>query len=81
MFIVNLILWLALGALAGWIAGKLMKAESNLVLNLILGVVGSLVGGLIAGLLGISTATFSLGALVIAVGGACLLIWAVRKLK
>lgn len=35
---------LILGALIGWIAGKLMGSRGGLIRNLILGVVGSAVG-------------------------------------
>lgn len=77
----NVIVWLLFGALAGWIAGKLMGAPNRLVYNIVIGIIGSVVGGLLAGLLGIRTDGFSIGALLVAVGGACLLIWALRKIK
>ena len=79
--IINLLVWLAFGALAGWIAGKLMDSEKGLAANIVIGCIGSIVGGLLAGLLGIRTEGFSVGALLVAVGGACLLIWGLRKLK
>lgn len=77
----NIIVWLIFGALAGWVAGKLMKTDHGLVTNVVLGIIGSVVGGLLARLIGIKTDGFSLGALIIAIGGACLLIWGLRKLK
>ncbi len=79
--LVNIILWILFGALAGWIAGKLMNSPSGLVTNVILGVIGSLVGGFIAGLIGFQTANFSIAGLIIAVAGACLVIFLFRKLK
>lgn len=77
----NIIVWLIFGALAGWAASKLMKSEHGLVTNIVLGIVGSLVGGLLARIIGIKTDGFSIGALLIAIGGACLLIWGLRKVK
>ena len=77
----NIIGWLIFGALAGWAASKLMKSEQGLVTNIVLGIVGSLVGGLLARIIGIKTDGFSIGALLIAIGGACLLIWGLRKVK
>ncbi|NLB38832.1 MAG: GlsB/YeaQ/YmgE family stress response membrane protein [Clostridiales bacterium] len=77
----NIIVWLIFGALAGWAASKLMKSEQGLVTNIVLGIVGSLVGGLLARIIGIKTDGFSIGALLIAIGGACLLIWGLRKVK
>jgi uncharacterized membrane protein YeaQ/YmgE (transglycosylase-associated protein family) len=42
----GLIIFLAIGALAGWLAGKIMKGGGfGLVGNIIVGVVGAIVGG------------------------------------
>ena len=55
------VLWIIFGALAGFLAGKIMKSSNGLIANVILGIVGSFVGGWLAGQLGIATATgFSL---------------------
>ncbi len=81
MSVINFILWLAFGGLAGWIARQLMREKGSLVWNIVLGAAGSLIGGFVARLLGISTSRFSIGALAIAVGGACLTLFIVRKLK
>jgi len=46
-------IWVATGALAGWIAGKLMKGRDyGLLGNIIIGLIGSLVGGWLMHLLG-----------------------------
>lgn len=81
MFLLNLLLWLLLGTAAGWIAGKLMGFEGGLVQNAVLGAAGSVAGGFVAHLLGLRASRLSLGSLLIAVGGACLVILLVRKLK
>ena len=62
----NIILWLVFGALAGWIASMIMSKDSGMgaLANIVVGVVGAGLGGWIARLL-------------IAVGGACLLLWIV----
>ena len=64
---------LILGALIGWIASKLMGSRGGLIRNLILGVVGSAVGNWLAGTIGIA-ATGPVGAILIGVGGACVVI-------
>lgn len=64
---------LLLGALMGWLAGKLMGSKGGLIRNIILGLAGSAVGNYIATSLGVG-ATNSVGSLLIGVGGACLLI-------
>ena len=71
----SLIVYLAVGALAGWAAGKIMKSRGGLLRNVIIGIVGSALGGWVASLLGIGQSNIlSLGGLLIAIGGACLLI-------
>ncbi len=79
----NIILWLILGALAGWIAGLIMNKQHNVWwINLIIGMVGAVLGGYIASLLGIGGINgFTLYSLLIAVGGACLLLLIVSVLR
>ena len=73
----NILLWLALGALAGWLAGLMMGGERRGILgNVIVGILGSVVGGFVASLLGLGGVDgFNLYSLLVAVGGACLLLW------
>lgn len=70
-----------IGALAGWIAGRIMRSNGGLIKNIIVGVVGSFVGGLIFQFLGFgSIATFSIAGIVVSVIGACILIAIVRAI-
>ena len=73
----NILLWLALGALAGWLAGLMMGGERRGILgNVIVGILGSVVGGFVASLLGLGGVDgFNLYSMLIAVAGACLLLW------
>jgi uncharacterized membrane protein YeaQ/YmgE (transglycosylase-associated protein family) len=43
----NIIIWLVVGGLIGWIASLLMKtdAQQGIILNVIVGIVGALLGG------------------------------------
>jgi uncharacterized membrane protein YeaQ/YmgE (transglycosylase-associated protein family) len=49
----NLIAWIVLGAIAGYLAGFLVKGDEGLGIigHIVLGIVGALVGGFLAGLL------------------------------
>ncbi len=77
----NVIFWLIIGAVAGWIAGNLMRGGGfGLVGNIVVGIVGALVGGWVFGLLGIA-AGGTLGSLVTAVVGACVLLFIVSLVK
>ena len=77
--IIGVIIEIALGALAGYIGTQLMGGKKNSWLfNIILGILGSVVGGWIASIIGLGGGL--LVQLLIAIGGACLLIWLARKL-
>ena len=76
-----LILFLAIGAVSGWLAGALMKGGGfGLLGNIIVGVIGAVVGGLVFGLLGISAGGL-IGSIVTASAGAVLLLFLVGLMK
>jgi uncharacterized membrane protein YeaQ/YmgE (transglycosylase-associated protein family) len=74
------IMTIILGALAGWIAEKVMKFDTGLVMNMVLGIAGALLGNFALGLLNIGLAGI-LGQLIVAVAGACVLIMVYRALQ
>lgn len=77
----GLIFTLLIGAVAGWLAGKIMKGKGFGVLgNIIVGVIGAVLGGFLFGLLGISAAGMA-GALITATVGAIVLLWIVSLVK
>ena len=74
----KLIVAIALGAVAGYLANGIMGGKKNsLLLNILLGIGGGFVGGLIGNLLGIGGGWIT--GLLLAIGGACLVIWLYRK--
>ena len=79
--IISILLFLLFGAIAGWLAGLIMKSKNGLLWNIILGIVGSFVGGFIARLIFGETNGGLIISLLIAVAGACLLIFIGRLLK
>lgn len=81
MDITGLIIFLAIGAVAGWLAGTLMKGGGfGLLANIVVGVIGSLLGGFVFGLLGISAGGL-IGSIVTATAGAALLLFIIRIIK
>jgi uncharacterized membrane protein YeaQ/YmgE (transglycosylase-associated protein family) len=81
--VLNIILWVIFGALAGWIASKIMNtdAEQGAFANIIIGIIGALIGGWLARVLfGITVSTFSIGGLIIAIVGAIILLAILRAL-
>jgi uncharacterized membrane protein YeaQ/YmgE (transglycosylase-associated protein family) len=75
-------LWfIIIGAIAGWLAGTLMKGGGfGLIGDIVVGILGGIVGGWIAGELGIGGEGI-IGSLLIATGGAIILILIVRMIK
>ncbi|MEQ6249613.1 GlsB/YeaQ/YmgE family stress response membrane protein [Sulfitobacter sp. HNIBRBA3233] len=63
-----------IGALAGWIAEKIMKTDHSLILNIILGILGAVVFNFILMTIFGSTLGGWIGQLFVGVVGACLLI-------
>ncbi|RBP77949.1 GlsB/YeaQ/YmgE family stress response membrane protein [Marinomonas rhizomae] len=77
----EIIAFLFIGALAGWLAGQLVKGGGfGLIGNIVIGVVGSFVGGFAFQLLGLYSGSF-LGSLVTATVGAVILLYVVRLAK
>ena len=71
--------WLIIGALIGWVASKIMKGKGGLLRNIIVGIAGSVLGGWLADWAGIGSGNpWSIGGFLIALGGACLLIFLSR---
>ncbi|MFH7327038.1 GlsB/YeaQ/YmgE family stress response membrane protein [Desulfurivibrio sp. C05AmB] len=81
MDITGLFIFLAIGAVAGWLAGTLMKGGGfGLFGNIVVGIIGALVGGFVFGLLGIRAGGL-IGAIITATAGAALFLYAVRIVK
>ncbi len=77
--LVSILVFLAIGAVAGWIAGQLMKGGGfGLLGNIIIGIVGSFVGGF---LFGQFISGGLIGAIVTATLGAVVLLAVVKLLK
>lgn len=76
----SFILAILVGALAGWIAGLIMKKANSFLMNIILGIVGGFVGRFVLGLIGFGATNF-IGSLIAAVIGACILIAVVNMIK
>jgi uncharacterized membrane protein YeaQ/YmgE (transglycosylase-associated protein family) len=77
----SLILFLVIGILAGFLAGKIMKGSGfGLLGDLVVGIIGAFLGGWVFGLFGIATYGL-LGSLITALVGALLLLYLIRLVK
>ena len=79
---VTLLIWLLIGAVAGWLAGQIMKGGGfGLVGDIIVGIVGAALAGFLLPKIGIVIGGGLLGEIIIAVIDACLLIFLIRLIK
>ena len=73
--------YIIIGAIAGFVAGKIMKTKDGLLLDIVIGVVGALIGGF---LLSFVVDTASGGwwfTLFTAILGAVILLWLLRLVR
>jgi len=83
----NFIIWIVIGGLIGWVASMIMKTDGQQgsLLNIVVGIVGAFLGGwLISPLVGVGTinqGAFSIGALVVSLIGAIILLAVVNVFR
>lgn len=79
----HFLLFLAIGAVAGWLAGILVKGSGfGLVGDLIVGILGAILGGWLFGFLGLSLGLgWLVDSLIVATLGAVLLLFLIRLIK
>lgn len=71
----ELLYFILIGAVAGWLAGTIMKGKGfGIIMNIVLGIVGALVGGWMFGVLGIYAGAGLIGSLITATVGAIVVI-------
>jgi len=83
----NLLLWIIIGGILGWIASRMMGTDDQqgVLLNIVVGVVGAFVAGLLLSpLLGVGTinqSDFSLPSMLISLLGAVILLALVNAFR
>ena len=76
----NIIIWLVVGGLVGWLASVIMRtdAQQGILLNVVVGIIGALLGGWLisplVGVSGINQGNFSLPGLLVSLVGAIVLL-------
>lgn len=82
--LLDIVLWILFGALAGWIASKIMHtdAEQGAVGNIVVGIIGAFIGGFIVRMLtGNEVSGFNLTSLIVAIIGAVVLLAIVKAVR
>ena len=59
---------LLIGALVGWLAGKIMHSKGGLIRNIVLGLVGGALGGWLGSLIGVEPTSW-ITSILIGIGG------------
>lgn len=79
----DIISWLIVGALAGWLGSRLMGQDNaSIITDIVIGIVGAIIGGFLADLLGlrVDPNAFNVLSILVAVIGAMILIAIYRAL-
>jgi uncharacterized membrane protein YeaQ/YmgE (transglycosylase-associated protein family) len=78
----SILAWVLIGAIAGWLAGTLIKGGGfGLIGDIVVGIVGAIIGGWLAGQLDIAVGGGLIASIVTATGGAVVLILILRLIK
>ena len=79
----NLIIWLIIGGVIGWLASIVMKtnAQQGIVLNVVVGIIGAVLGGWLMGRGTINNADLSLPSLLVSFVGAVVLLAIVNLIR
>jgi uncharacterized membrane protein YeaQ/YmgE (transglycosylase-associated protein family) len=82
----NIIIWLIVGGVVGWVASMLMKtdAQQGILLNIVVGIVGAFIGGfLISPMVGVGTINsgLSVGSFLVSLVGAVILLGIVNLVR
>lgn len=82
---INILVWIIIGAVAGWLASIVMKtnAQQGLLADIVVGIIGGFLGGWLLDLLGVGGAVtgLNLGSLLTAFIGAVVLLAILRLLR
>ncbi|MBV7434356.1 GlsB/YeaQ/YmgE family stress response membrane protein [Cardiobacteriaceae bacterium TAE3-ERU3] len=81
---INFIIWLILGAIAGWLAGQIVKGHGfGAIGNIVVGIVGAFIGGFLANYTGIGgeATGLNIGSIVTATVGAVVLLFLIGLIK
>ena len=78
----NIIIWIVIGAIAGWLAGTLVKGGGfGLIGDIVVGIIGAFIGGWLAGVLHINVGSGLISSILTATVGAAILILVLRMVR
>ncbi|MCK5697953.1 MAG: GlsB/YeaQ/YmgE family stress response membrane protein [Gammaproteobacteria bacterium] len=82
MDIQSIVVMLLIGAIAGWLAGLILKGSGmGLLINIVVGIVGAFVGSYLFTLIGFSVGSGLVGAVITSTAGAVVLLFIIGILR
>lgn len=82
MSVETILIWIVVGAIAGWLAGLIVRGFGfGLVGNIIVGILGAILGGWLFGAIGFAFTTGIINTILTAIVGAVVLLLIVRVVK
>ena len=79
MNFIQILVGLAVGAVIGWLAGKIMKTKNGLLFNIIIGLLGGALGGWLGSLINIGGGWVM--SVILSIVGSCLILWIIKLFK
>ncbi|MGZ2747247.1 GlsB/YeaQ/YmgE family stress response membrane protein [Burkholderia stagnalis] len=78
----HFIVWLIIGAVAGWLAGLIVTGSGfGLIVDILVGIVGSFIGGWLASVLHVGIGGSLIGEIIVAILGAVVLLFVIRLVR
>lgn len=81
----SIVIWIIVGALAGWIASMIMKTDASMgaLANIVVGIIGAFIGGWAVGLFGYNVAEGALNipSILTAILGAVILLAILKAVR
>jgi len=83
MDLTNIVAWIILGAVAGWLASVVMRSSLGLVADIVVGIIGAFIGGFVLNLFGVNPGVtgLNIASLVTAFIGAVILLGLLRMMR
>lgn len=81
----DIIVWIVVGALAGWIASMIMKTDASMgaLANIIVGIIGAFIGGWVVSLFGypVNGVSLNIPSVLTAILGAVILLAIIKAVR
>ncbi len=78
----GMLVWIVIGALAGWLSGKIVNGSGfGFLMDVVVGIAGAFLGGWLAGVAGLHAGGGFISSVITATLGAVALLFALRLVK